>query len=127
MKEKWSRDTSTSIKAEGLRHSLQAGCNIYCNTVSLIVLLNGLDPLKGLSAKLQKRDADVVSAYAFIDTAIDNVTEVRSTFDSVWAQWFENAESIAANIGSFIDQPRKSRYQRNRANTPADTARYALI
>ena len=41
------------------------------NTIALVILVNGLDIVKGLSTKLQKIDADVVAAYNLIDTAID--------------------------------------------------------
>ena len=51
-------DTSTRIKAEGLKQSLATSKNI----VSLIVLLHGLDSLKGVCIKFQKHDADIVTA-----------------------------------------------------------------
>ena len=46
----WAWDASTQRKAVGLRDSLQKGENI----VALVTMLLGLDPVKGLSSKLQK-------------------------------------------------------------------------
>ena len=45
----WCWDTPTRIKAEGPKQSLATSKNI----LSLIVLLHGLDPLKGVCIKLQ--------------------------------------------------------------------------
>ena len=42
--------------------------------------VNGLDIVKGLSTKLQKRNADVVAAYNLINTAIDEVRSMRVDF-----------------------------------------------
>ena len=116
----WSWDTSTRIKAVGLKDSLKDGSNI----LALVTLLNGLDPLRGLSAKLQKRDADVVDAYKLIDTAVSEVQTLRDKFDDVWGDWFGDAQTIATNIGSEIQLPRRSKHQIHRANVPADTAWY---
>ena len=73
--------------------------------------------------KLQKRDADVVAAYKYIDSAVNEVRTQRANFDSVWNDWFQDAETIATNIGSEIQLPRRSKHQRHRATTPAETAR----
>ena len=59
----WYWDAPTRIKAECLKQYLATSKNI----LSLIVLLHGLDPLKGVCIKLQKHDADIVTAYRYID------------------------------------------------------------
>ena len=53
------------------------------NIIVLEILVNGLDIVKGLSTKLQRRDDDVVAAYNLIDTAIDEVRRMRADFDLV--------------------------------------------
>ena len=118
-KEAWSWDTSTKIKAGGLKQSLQSGSHI----LALVVLVNGLDAVKGLAAKLQKRDMDVVAAYNHTDAAVNEVHTNRSEFDSVWSEWFQDAQNKAADIGAEIAVPRRSKHQTHRSNTPADTAR----
>ena len=91
----WCWDTPTRIKAEGLKQSLATSKNI----LPLIVLLHGLDPLKGVCIKLQKHDADIVTAYRHIDLAIEEVSYMREDFDS---EWFGEAESLATDIGAVI-------------------------
>ena len=118
-RERWTWDGPTRITAEGLKCSLMSGSNI----IALIVLLNGLDPLKGLSAKLQKRDADVVTAYNLIDKSIQDVYSQRQNIDALWTDWYGDAQRIAVDIGSEIQSPRVGKFQRHRANTPADNPR----
>ena len=89
----WCWDTPTRIKTEGPKQSLATSKNI----LSLIVLLHGLDPLKGVCIKLQKHDADIVTAYRHIDLAIEEVSYMREDFDSVWSEWFGEAESLATD------------------------------
>ena len=98
----WCWNTPTRIKAEGPKQSLATSKNI----LSLIVLLHGLDPLKGVCIKLQKHDADIVTAYRHIDLAIEQVSYMREDFDSVWSEWFAEAESLATDIGAVITIPR---------------------
>lgn len=76
------------------------------NIIALVVLLNGLDPLKGLSAKLQKCDADIVAAYKNTASSAEDIQSQRETFDTVWEQWFKEAERITEDNGSEIKPPR---------------------
>ena len=115
----WGWDTSTKTKVEGLKQSLRNGRNI----IVLVVLVNGLDALKGLRTKLQKRDTDVTAAYRHIDSSINEVRSMRENFDSVWDEWYTEAEEIVADVGGVIDLPRMSKHQRNCPNTPANSAR----
>ncbi|XP_014673764.1 PREDICTED: uncharacterized protein LOC106814021 [Priapulus caudatus] len=62
----WDWDAETRTKAQGFMTSLRNGRNI----VALFIFVNGLDSVKGLSSKLQKRDENVVAAYSLIDTAM---------------------------------------------------------
>ena len=113
----WCWDTPTRIKAEGPKQSLATSKNI----LSLIVLLHGLDPFKGVCIKLQKHDADIVTAYRHIDLAIEEVSYMREDFDSVWSEWFGEAESLATDIVAVITIPRICKYQQHRSNVPADS------
>ena len=112
--------TGMAKHLQGFMTSLRNGRNI----VAPVILVNGLDTVKGLSTKLQKRDADVVIAYNLIDTAIEEVGRQRVDFRSVWSSWFTEAETNAADVGGEIAIPRRAKHQIHRANTPADTARY---
>ena len=70
----------------------------------MIVLLHG-HPLKGVCIKLQKHNADIVTAYRHIDLAIEEVSYMREDFDSVWSEWFGEAESLTTDIGAVITIP----------------------
>ncbi len=72
------------VKAEGLRCSLTKGANI----VALVVLKNGLHPVKSLSVKLQRRDSDIYKAYGLIDFVIDEVQSMRTNVEEVWDGWY---------------------------------------
>lgn len=52
---------------------------------------------------------------------------MREQFDSVWVEWFEDAASVIAKLGSEIGLPRRCKHQKHRSNIPADTARYDLL
>ena len=115
--EDWSWDRETLAKAEGLRCSLTNGTHI----TALVVLKNGLQPVKALSVKLQKRDSDIFQAYGHIDFVTKDVQTMRANIDEVWDEWFDKASSLAKNVGGSIDIPRATKMQRNRASVPADS------
>jgi len=115
----WNWDRETLIKAEGLRCSLANGTNI----AALVILKNGLQSVKSLSVKLQRRDSDISEAYSYIDFAINEVVEKRNNIDSIWLDWFEEASLIAEDVGGTMDMPRTTKLQKNRSNVQADTPR----
>ncbi len=114
---KWDRDTK--VKAEGLRSSLTSGTNI----AALVVLKNGLHPVKGLSVKLQKRDRDICEAYSHIDFVVSEVQSMRQNVDETWEEWYSEACSLANDVGATMGAPRTTRVQQHRSNAPADTPR----
>ena len=59
---RWNWDSDTKTTAQGLKSSLQS----FEVIVGFIVLNISLDYLKGLSAKLQRRDTDVFDAYTIL-------------------------------------------------------------
>ena len=71
------------------------------NIIALVILVNGLHIVKGLSTKLQKRDADVVCR-----------------------NWFTESEMITADVGEEIWVPRRAKHQTHHANTLPDTAMF---
>ncbi|XP_071499270.1 52 kDa repressor of the inhibitor of the protein kinase-like [Diadema antillarum] len=115
--EDWDWDRETLVKAEGLRCSLTSGTHIS----ALVILKNGLQPVKALSVKLQKRDSDIFKAYGHIDFVTKEIQSMRVNIDEVWDEWFMESCAIAEDVGSSIETPRTTKVQRNRANVPADT------
>ena len=52
----------------------------------------------------------MLTAYRHIDLAIEEVSYMREDFDSVWSEWFGEAESLATDIGAVITIPRICKY-----------------
>ena len=46
---------------------------------------------------------------------------MREDFDSVWSEWFGEAESLATDRGAVITIPRICKYQQHHSNVPADS------
>lgn len=78
--EKWNWDRESLVKAEGLKYSLTSSTHI----TALVTMKNGLQPVKALSVKLQKRDNDIYRAYGHIDFVISEVQTMLSDIDAVW-------------------------------------------
>lgn len=116
--ESWDWDRKTRTDATGLHASLSA----FEGIISLIVLKNGLYPVKGLSQKLQKRDKDIYDAYKDIDFVREEVRSLRCNIEETWKEWYEEAVQLADLVGSEATFPRVTKVQRHRPNTPAESA-----
>ena len=75
IKEKWSWDKETVSKAQGLF----AACRRFDRLVAFSVLFNGLEPLKPLVTKLQKRNRDIYQAYQMIDQVLKDLKKRKRT------------------------------------------------
>ena len=71
----WDSETKSTCKAQGLLHALKSTQNV----VAFFVAENGLEIIKPLTVKLQKRDQDVVEAYCIIDDTISRLKMLRET------------------------------------------------
>jgi len=81
----WQWDRETLTRAQGMVTSLQK----FGNIVAFVILKNSLDYMKGLAAKLQKRDMDVREAYKMVDDVIYSIQHVRSTIDDMFINWYD--------------------------------------
>ena len=84
-----------------------------------IITKNTLYILKVLSAKLQKRDQDVLEAYAMIDDVMESLASTRTTIDTVFELWYDEVLKLANEVGATESVPRLTALQRNRSNTPS--------
>ena len=76
--------------------------------------------LQGITIKLQERALDVVKAYSMVSKVITNLERLRQD-PTVFAQWFEQVESVAKKIGVVsIDVPILTGRQAHRVNQPDD-------
>ena len=76
--ESWDWDADTKTRTQGILASVRN----FEFAVSLVTLKNVLEPLRGITAKLQKRDLDIYEAFCNIDSAIDDVTSNRLNIDT---------------------------------------------
>ena len=62
------------------------------------VLCKGLEPLKALVTKLQKRNQDIYEAYKMIDQVINDLRETKDDMDEKFHQWYEMACELAKSV-----------------------------
>ena len=115
--EKWSWDKETIPKAQGLF----AACRRFDRLVALAVLHNGLEPLKPLVAKLQKRNQDIYEGYHMIDQVINDLRETKGNMDEEFHHWYEMACKMAKSVGLMPSEPRLAKcWSRYRNNVPSE-------
>ena len=84
-----------------------------------MTLKNVLQPLRGITAKLQKCDLDIYEAFCNIDSDIDDVTSNRLNIDTRYPIWYQE---ISKSAGGEETLPRIVAKQLHRANHPANMA-----
>jgi hypothetical protein len=103
--------------AYGMKSSLQS----YGVIVGFIVLKNSFDYLKGLSAKLQRRDIDVFDAYTMIDNIKSEIQCLKNGSGVEFQRWYDKGKQLTSCMGTEVKMPRVPKIQYNRSNVPADT------
>ena len=66
--------------------------------VAFAVLCKGLELLKALVTKLQKRNQDIYEAYKMIDQVINDLRETKDDMDEKFHQWYEMACELAKSV-----------------------------
>ena len=59
--------------------------------VAFITVKNGLEIIKTLTVKLQKRDIDIVSAFGLTDNTKEEGKALRSRIEDDFSVWFTDA------------------------------------
>ena len=98
--EDWSWDKDTKEKANGLASSARR----FENIVSFVVQKNSLHPLKGIAAKLQKRDLDIYETYQRVDETISCLQSYRTNVDEFHSCCYAEVKLVAEEISSVEDQ-----------------------
>ena len=80
-------------------------CTIFL-TCSLVTLKNILEPLREITAKLQKHDLDIYEAFCNLDSAIDDVTSNRPNIDSRYPIWYQEMLRISKSARGEEKLPR---------------------
>jgi len=86
----------TKITARGLKSSLQS----FGVIVGFKVLKNSLDCLKGLSAKLQRRDIDVFEGYTMIDNMKSEIQCLKDDSGVEFKRWYDELKQLASYIST---------------------------
>ena len=113
----WDWVRNTLVKAQGM----MAALTTFQKIGVFIITKNTLDILKVLSAKLQKRDQDVLEAYAMIDDVMESLASTRTTIGTVFELWYDEVLKLANEVGATESVPRLTALQRNRSNTPSSS------
>lgn len=108
----WQWDKKTITIAQGLLNTLKSGSHL----ISFIIAKHVLELIKPLAVKLQRRDQDIVQAYAMIDMTKANVTEMRKKIEPEFSEMFSNAQLLADRVGGSIAVPRLAGRQQHREN-----------
>ena len=88
--ERWIWDSESKIKASGLL----AQARDFGHIVAFTVALNGLEPIKPLVSKLQKRNQDIFKGYHMIDNVIDRLKGMRGEVDDEFNDWYQQTVGI---------------------------------
>jgi len=86
---RWNWDSDTKTTAHGLKSSLQS-----FGVVGFTLLKNSLDYLKGLSAKLQRRDIEVFGGYTMIDNIKSEIQCLRNDIGVEFQRLYDEAKYI---------------------------------
>ena len=89
---RWNWDSDTKTISHGMKISPQS----FGVIVGFTVLKNSLDYLKGLSAKLQRRDIDVFEAYTMIDNIKSGIQGLRDDIGVKFLRWNDEAKQLAS-------------------------------
>ena len=113
---KWSWDRETQNKAQGLF----AAYRRFARLVAFAVLFNGLEPLKPLATKLQKRNRDIYLAYHMIDQLLSDLKDVKNNIEE-FSAWFKFAVDMGASVVIHPDKPRIAKCWGNFKNNVPST------
>ena len=100
-KEKWFWNKETVSKAQ----VFFAACQRFDRLVTFSVLYRGLDHLKPLVTKLQKRSQDIYEAYQMIDQVINNLRETKDNVDEQCNHWYKMTCEMAKSVGVMPSEP----------------------
>ena len=89
--------------------------------ISLIRLYRLLHPLAGITNRLQEQGVDIIKAHDDVSSVIKDTKSTRKNIDKEFSVIFEQAERVAAKVGTQPSMPRIAKKQVNRDNTEGDS------
>ena len=103
--ENWTWDEETKIKAQGLF----AATKSFEHILAFSLVFNGLEPLKPLVMKLQKRNLDIYKAYQMTDNVIFELKGFRDNVDIEFKNWFNFAVKLG-EVNTVPSVPRLAKH-----------------
>ncbi|KAG1690263.1 repressor of the inhibitor of the protein kinase [Nymphon striatum] len=92
IKEAWNWDADTKTRAQ----SILANFGNFEFLVCLVTLRNVLQPLREITARLQKRDLDIRSAYTSLTEVYEDIEALRADIDDRFRLWYEEEVLVMA-------------------------------
>ncbi|KAG1673489.1 repressor of the inhibitor of the protein kinase [Nymphon striatum] len=92
IKEAWNWDADTKTRAQGILANLGNFEFLVC----LVTLRNVLQPLREITARLQKRDLDIRSAYTSLTEVYEDIEALRADIDDRFRLWYEDEVLVMA-------------------------------
>ena len=131
LSEKFDEDWTWDVDTKSLAQGLYKSCTKFEHLVAFSVLFNGLEPVKPLAKKLQKRNQDIYTAYHNVDQVLTQLKSFRDNMDEVFEEWYDFAKNMGAKVGVEPSMPRIapcwSRYRNNVCNDgPLDYYKKAI-
>ena len=71
--------------------------------------MNGMEPLRPLVKKLQRRNQDIIQAYHMIDSIIEDLSMKRANIEKEFADWYGQAVKMAQSVDVQPNKPRTTR------------------
>ena len=89
---------------------MMAALTTFQNIAVFTITKNTLDihVVQVLSVKLQKRDQDVLDAYAIVDEVMKTLESTRKTIDTGFAAWYDEIVKLANEVGATESVPSSS-------------------
>ena len=94
---------------------------------AFIFAKKGLADFHGLTIALQKRAADVCSAYSKVSAVADALENIRQRHEVVQYEWFEEAKEMAATCDSEPALPRACHRGTNTAESAEEYFRRTVL
>lgn len=91
----WQKDTKTARLVQGLFASIQKSEFL----MAFVVVWNCLQLLLGMTAKLQKRDLDMISAYNMIEETETQIRDLRACLNREHEVWLKESLTLAEKVG----------------------------
>ncbi|KAG1714421.1 repressor of the inhibitor of the protein kinase [Nymphon striatum] len=92
IKEAWNWDADTKTRAQGILANLGNFEFLVC----LVTLRNVLQPLREITARLQKRDLDIRSAYTSLTEVYEDIEALRADIDDRFRLRYEDEVLVMA-------------------------------